>query len=397
MIDLIVEESEIELEAGESSIELDISEQFVEGGGGANLQSNKTVAPSTSQVEVRPDAGYDGLEKVTVEAMPEGALSPIDIDFNDDTGAFTAEARVGTSGYLSDDAFVGGGFLLDTQEAATITPSNIQQQAVAAHKYTTGAVVVDPIPSEYIIPSGTKNITANGNAQDVKSYEKVNVSVPNSYSASDEGKVVQSGALVSQSSQTVTENGTYDTTTKNEVVVDVQSGGGGATVIASGTFVGNDRYAISIPVGTKMAETDFAFVIHLPKNLEITYVDDSNNQILLWIQYVVLKKTQRFDLSSVANNIKSTNTLGLTVNNDGTITSLNPNGTAAIRVSSRANGYIFAMSGNETSQTISRTATGFNVNVSSAAWMMVFRTGYTYEWEVIYFGSDPTNDIVEVV
>ncbi|MBR2591426.1 MAG: hypothetical protein IKD62_00470, partial [Oscillospiraceae bacterium] len=79
-----------------------------------------------------------------------------------------------------------------------------------------------------------------------------------------------------------------------------------------------------------------------------------------------------------------------------TITSLNPNGTAAIRVFSRANGYAFAMAGNESAQTISRTATGFNVNVSSEAWMMVFRTGYTYEWEIIYFGDDPTNDIVEI-
>lgn len=105
----------------------------------------KTVTPAASQVEYLPDSGYDGFDKVTVEA----------------------------------------------------------------------------IPSEYIVPSGTKNITANGNAQDVKSYEKVNVNVPNSYAASDEGKVVQSGALVSQSSQTVTENGTYDTTTKNEVVVEV--------------------------------------------------------------------------------------------------------------------------------------------------------------------------------
>ena len=278
-----------------------------------------------------------------------------------------------------------------------ITPTGTKNISTnGTHDVTNYASANVAVPAS-AVDTGTKNITSNGNNQDVVGYAAVNVSVPNSYSQSDEGKVVQSGALVSQSSATYTENGTYDTTTKNEVVVDVQSGGGGGgTVIASGTFAGNGGFAISVPVGTKMPETDFAFVIHLPKNQEITYVDNSSDQILLWIQYVVLKNTQRFDLSSVANNIQSKNTLGLTVNNDGTITNLNPNGTAAVRVSNRANGCNFSLSGNESSQTISRTATGFTVNVSSAAWMIKFRTGYTYEWEIVYFGSDPANDIVEI-
>lgn len=276
-----------------------------------------------------------------------------------------------------------------------ITPTGTKNISTnGTHDVTNYASANVAVPAS-AVDTGTKNINSNG-THDVVGYASAAVSVPNSYSQSDEGKVVSNGALVAQTSDTVTQNGTVDTTLIDELTVNVSGGGGGATVIASGTVAGNGGYGISVPVGTKMPETDFAFVIHLPKNQEITYVDDSNNQILLWIQYVVLKKTQRFDLSSVANNIKSTNTLGATVNNGGTITNLNPNGTAAIRVSSRANGYIFAMAGNESSQTISRTATGFKVNVSSAAWMMVFRTGYTYEWEIIYFGDDPTNDIVEI-
>lgn len=42
-----------------------------------------------------------------------------------------------------------------------------------------------------------------------------------SISPSDEGKVVVNGSLVSQTSTTVTANGTYNTTTNNEVVVNV--------------------------------------------------------------------------------------------------------------------------------------------------------------------------------
>jgi hypothetical protein len=49
------------------------------------------------------------------------------------------------------------------------------------------------------------------------------VNVPNSYVISDEGKVVQSGVLVAQTSFSVTINGTYDTTANNSVVVNVQT------------------------------------------------------------------------------------------------------------------------------------------------------------------------------
>lgn len=66
--------------------------------------------------------------------------------------------------------------------------------------------------------SGSVNITTNG-SHNVKSYATANVNVPNSYTADDEGKVVSSGALVAQGSQSYSANGTYDTTLINEVVV----------------------------------------------------------------------------------------------------------------------------------------------------------------------------------
>ena len=82
-----------------------------------------------------------------------------------------------------------------------------------------------------ITPTGTKtiNVSANGTTtHDVTNYASAQVvaNVPNSYSAADEDKVVQNGALVTQTSDTVTDNGTYDTTTKNSVTVAIPSASG---------------------------------------------------------------------------------------------------------------------------------------------------------------------------
>lgn len=62
-------------------------------------------------------------------------------------------------------------------------------------------------------------------------FSQAVVNVPNSYAAGDEGKVVSNGALVAQTSDTVTENDTYDTTLINQLTVNVAGGGGGSTAI----------------------------------------------------------------------------------------------------------------------------------------------------------------------
>lgn len=40
------------------------------GGGGGNIQASKTVTPADVLQNVLPDAGYDGLGRVVVEAIP---------------------------------------------------------------------------------------------------------------------------------------------------------------------------------------------------------------------------------------------------------------------------------------------------------------------------------------
>ena len=71
------------------------------------------------------------------------------------------------------------------------------------------------------------SVTENGTytADEGKAYSPVSVSVPNSYAAADEGKVVSNGTLVSQTAHAeVTANGTIDTTLNNSVKVNVNAG-----------------------------------------------------------------------------------------------------------------------------------------------------------------------------
>ena len=82
------------------------------------------------------------------------------------------------------------------------------------------------------------SVTENGTttAPSGKAYSPVVVNVPNTYSAADEGKVVSNGALVAQSSDTVTQNGTVNTTLINSLLVNVSGKSGTLTFAENTTF-----------------------------------------------------------------------------------------------------------------------------------------------------------------
>ena len=88
------------------------------------------------------------------------------------------------------------------------------------------AEAISNLPSGAVLEPLT--VTQNGTYtpdSGVDGFSNLNVNVSNSYSAADEGKVVQNGELTAQTSLNVTENGTYDTTARNSVVVSVAPSG----------------------------------------------------------------------------------------------------------------------------------------------------------------------------
>lgn len=129
----------------------------------------------------------------------------------------------------------------------------------------------DPILIEKTI---TENGTYSAVDDDADGYSSVTANVANTYTESDEGKVVDNGALVAQTAreESIIENGIYDTTTNNSVTVDVVGADNNALHIYTGasSFSYNDSLkSISIPDGyTTITETTLQTKVQL-KSIEI--------------------------------------------------------------------------------------------------------------------------------
>lgn len=98
----------------------------------------KTVSPTTAQQVITPDTDYDGLSKVTVNAMPEATQATPSISVNS-SGVITASAAQ-SAGYVSAGT-KSATKQLTTQEAQTITPST-SDKTIASGRYLTGTQTV---------------------------------------------------------------------------------------------------------------------------------------------------------------------------------------------------------------------------------------------------------------
>lgn len=152
---------------------------------------------ATANGDIFPDDGYCGLEKVTVN-VPETPTQEKTVDLamasgnqvvTPDTGKALSKITITKPSTLIPTNIKGGVNIggvsgtydpQPTLQAKTITPTKSQQTVKPDSNYDgLSQVTVNAIPDNYIIPSGSQNITANG-TYDISGKVSVVVNVPSS-------------------------------------------------------------------------------------------------------------------------------------------------------------------------------------------------------------------------
>lgn len=175
------------------------------------------------------------------------------------------------------------GRIKDTELSAIAAAIRQKNGTNTTYKPGQMAAAIQAIPTG-ITPTGTVNITQNGTT-DVTQYASASVSVPNSYAAGDEGKVVSNGALVAQGSDTVTNNGVMDTTLISSLTVNVSGGGQSwqpltPTDLGAGSYIGSNN---CLAIGSADWPTYHAIYLDLqalPGRL--IHIDNSANNRNFW-------------------------------------------------------------------------------------------------------------------
>ena len=193
----------------------------------------KTATPTKSSQTITPDSGYDGLSEVDINPIPAEYIIP--------TGelSVTSNGQKDVTQYSSIDVDIEPNL-----QSKSATPTKSSQTVTADSTYDgLSSVTVNPIPNEYIIPSGSKSITANGTS-DVTSYSSVNVNVQPSLQSKTTTPTKSEQVITAESaydglssvtvnpipneyiipsgSKSITENGTSDVTAYASVSIDVQ-------------------------------------------------------------------------------------------------------------------------------------------------------------------------------
>lgn len=131
----------------------------------------KTVSPTTAQQNVTPDSGYDGLSKVTVNAMPAATQATPSIEVS--SGGLITAKSTQSAGYVAAGT-KSATKQLTTQAAQTITPGT-SNKTIASGRYLTGTQTIkgDANLKASNIKSGVSIFGVSGSVQEGENLDAV--------------------------------------------------------------------------------------------------------------------------------------------------------------------------------------------------------------------------------
>lgn len=223
-----------------------------------NLQE-KEVNPTTEKQEIVADKEYSALSKVMINAVTR------DIDSNIQSYNIKKDVSIlGVTGNVIE---------LNGEERATTPTKDTQIITPSADKNAITKMTVNPIPDEYIIPSGEIEITSNGN-YNVTDKVSARVSVPEK----------------TLTTKTITANGTYNASDDNA------DGYSQVTVETSGGVDINDYY--------NFKKRTFGNITYYIKTIPLIDTSSYTNMESLFRYYESLESIPLLDTSNVTTMMR---------------------------------------------------------------------------------------------
>lgn len=237
----------------------------------------------------------------TYQVVAYGTANYSGIDTSDAT-ATAADIASGKTAYVNGEKLTGthecsGGTTPNLQEKSATPTTSVQTITPDSGYDGLSQVTVNAIPSNYIEPTGNKEITANGTGIDVAAYATVSVNVPS------EGVSLQEKSVTpSTSTQTITPDNGYGGLSQVTVAAmpTATQATPSITVSTSGLITAKSTQSSGyVESGTKSATKQ------LTTKAATTYTPGTANQTISSGTYLTGVQTISGDSNLVAANIKS--------------------------------------------------------------------------------------------